>query len=534
MINIPIILIFIPVVTSILIYLFKWRHMNLIAFAAQLVMTVLAIHYYLYYRGAFELTHIVLGGWDARIGISLVNDELSMSFIFLTLFTWWMVIIYTYAFGKTKHTFLFFLFFLQGVFLGLLQSNDLFNLFVFFELTTIIVTILIAYKKVGESYRAAIYYLLLNTSGVLIFLLGIILIYFNFGTINMVEITQLMHTVEDTTLLRLSYLFMMGGISVKAALFPVFTWLPRAHGVAQSAISALLSGLIVKGGLYLFFRLNFLYEGAGFAYSDFFFYVGALTAIVGVMFALSQKDMKQILAYHTVSQVGIIMMGLSSVDEEVFFGGVMHTFNHAFFKSLLFLGAGMIIKVYRTRKVGDIRGVARTMPLVSIFMIVGMLSITGAPLFNGFISKSIIMYGFAETSVRYWILFAVNIGTATSFVKMAQIFFGPKTVSYPMRHLAQNTAMMMLALGCIILGNFYIPFTTGFFGIPFDTVGEFHIGHFFDYAVTVGIAYMIFRFIVAKDYRPIRLIREYQVSFETANYVFIVYLVALTTYFILI
>lgn len=534
MINGSVLLIFIPVIVSIFIYLFKWKHMNLVAFAAQLAITILAVFYYNHFSGNFEMSHIVLGGWDERIGISLANDNLSMSFIFLSIFSWWMVMLYTFRFGKTDNTFLFFLMFLQGVFLGLLQSNDLFNLFVFLELATIIVAILIAYNKKGESFRAAIYYLMLNVPAMLIFLTGIIFVYYTYGSINIFALTEEFQAVDDTVVLRFSYVLMMAGISVKAALFPVFSWLPKAHGVAQSPISALLSGLIVKGGVYLFFRMNFLYEGAGFAYSDFFFFIGAMTALVGVAFALSQKDIKQILAFHTVSQIGIIMMGVSSADTEIFYGGILHTFNHALFKSLLFLGAGVIIGVYRTKKVHQIRGVMKTMPGVSIFMIVGMLSITGAPFFNGFISKSIIMYGFADQGVRYWILYLVNIGTATSFVKMSQIFFGPKTISYPLKNMAQNITLMIFAFGCVMLGNFYIPFTTGFFGIPFDTITVASFSNVFDYLLTLSIAFVFYKLVIAKDIRPVKAIRNMQISFENGNLLFLIYIVAMLLYFIIL
>jgi len=530
--QLAVVLVFLPVIVSIVIYLSKWRHMNIVAIASQLALTIVAVVYFTHFYGDFESTHIVLGGWDSRIGISLANDELSMSFIFLSLFSWWMVLIYTFRFGHTEHSFLFFLIFLQGVFLGLLQSNDLFNVFVFLELATIIVTILIAYNKKGESFRSALYYLIVNVPAMLVFLTGIILVYFTFGSINIVALTEQFQDVDDTIILRFSYVLMMAGISVKAALFPVFTWLPKAHGVAQSAISALLSGLIVKAGVYLFFRMNFLYEGAGFAYSDFFFIVGVLTAISGVMFALSQKELKQILAFHTISQVGIIMMGVSSADSDMFYGGILHTFNHALFKSLLFLGAGVIIQVYRTKKVGEIRGVFKTMPVVSIFMIVGMLSITGAPFFNGFISKSIIKYGLAEQGWRYWALYVINIGTATSFIKMSQIFFGPKTLSYPLKNMAQNVAMMALAFGCVLLGNFYIPFSEGFFGIR---VEEFDLTSFdvlLDYGITVAIGLVFYFTVIARDLKPVRMIRESRISFENANLVFLIYIVALTTYFV--
>jgi len=532
MIFIPVYLIMVPILAAIIIYLFKPAKMKYVGFAGQLIITILAILYYNHFSGDFEATTFVFGGWNERIGISLSNDPISMSFIFLTLFTWWMIMIYLFEKGKMNHTFIFFFLFLEGVFFGLLQTNDLFNMFVFLELTTLLVTVLIAFKKAGDSFRAALYYILLNTAGVLVFLIGVILIYNVFGTININVITELMPLYSDEIIIKFAYVLMMSAIAVKSALFPVFTWLPKAHGVAQSAISALLSGLIVKGGLYLFIRINEMYSGANYNHETFFFAVGALTAIVGVMFALSQKDMKQVLAYHTISQIGIMMMGLSSSESQVFYGGLLHIFNHALFKSLLFLGAGIIIKVYRTKKLTEIRGVMRTMPWVSVFMIIGMLSITGAPLFNGFISKSIIKYGIQDSGIKYWILFFVNVGTATSFIKMSQIFFGPKSLSYPMSKNTQNFALMAFGFMCVLLGNLYIPINQGFFGIDLSYIHIFEFAKFFDYFLTLSLGFIFYKFVISKDYRPVPDIRNFKMSFETANILFLGLLVAMSVYFV--
>lgn len=533
--QIPVVLIFLPVLTALLIYLFKWRHMHLLALLTQTAMSVLALVYFFYFKDQFEATHIILGGWsDVRIGISLANDGLSMAFIFLTLFIWWSVLTYLYKHGKTEHTFLFFLMFLQGVFLGLLQSNDLFNLFVFFELTTIIVTILIAYKKTGESFRAAIYYLLLNTSGVLLFLIAIVMLYNLYGTINIRVLSEVIHIHADTTILKFAYVLMMTGISVKAALFPVFTWLPKAHGVAQSAISALLSGLIVKGGIYLFFRINFMFEQASLPYHNIFFVIGFLTAIVGIVFALSQNNIKLMLAYSTVSQLGLIMMGLSSFEVATFYGGILHTFNHALFKALLFLGAGVIIAVYRTKKLSEIRGVFRTMPIISVMMIIGMLSITGMPFFNGYISKAIIKYGFDDSLLRTLGLYLVNIGTTTLFIKMSHIFFGPKMLSYPMKHLPQNITLLALAFGCLVFGNFYVEIMNAFFNIDYSHIGRISIQGILDYGFTIIVGLLIYRYVLLKDRRLVRGIRDFKISFETANILFIAFLTVLTFYFVIL
>jgi len=532
MVFIPVALIFIPIISALIIYLFKKRFVNYLSIVAQLAVTVLMIMYFVNFKDSYSDTFVVFGLWDERIGISLFNDALSLSFVFLSVFIWWMVLLYTLHTKEDDYNFLFFLMFLEGVFLGLLQSNDLFNMFVFLELTTVLVTILIAFTKTGESFRAALYYLLLNTSGVLAFLLGIILVYNTFGTINVQLITTMMDSVYDgQILIKFAFVLMLAGISVKTALFPVFTWLPRAHGVAHSAISALLSGLIVKGGIYMFLRITSMYEGASFAYHDFFFVIGGLTAVVGVVFAISQKDIKQVLAYHTVSQVGIIMMGISHIDEKVAYGGLLHVFNHAFFKSLLFFGAGIIVAQYGTKKIHDLRGVFKTMPFVSIFMIIGMLSITGAPLFNGFISKSVIKYGI-EGDIKYWVLYIVNIGTATSFVKLSQIFFGQKNQVVAKQMIVNYVPLFALSFACIIFGLMYIPISDGFFGIDLTYVKVTKFRSFVDYGVTLFIGYMIYTLLIKKDYLFVRKLRMFNLSFEKANYAFIIYIVAMTLYFI--
>ena len=349
--------------------------------------------------------------------------------------------------------------FLQGIFLGLIQTNDLFNLFVFLELMTVLITILIAYKKTGPSFRAGIYYLLLNTVGAMFFLIGIIMIYYVYGTINIQYLIQNIDLHSDESLIKLAFIMMMSGISIKAAFFPLFTWLPKAHGVAQSSISALLSGLAVKGALYMFIRIYLeMFSKANYNMSEFFFYLGATTAIVGVTFALTQKDLKQVLAYHTVSQIGIMMMGLSSASDLSYVGGLMHILNHALFKSLLFLGAGLVIYGYQTKKIYEIRGVFKSMPWTSILLIIGMLAISGAPLFNGFVSKTLVKYDFKNDLFKMALFTIINIGTVTSFIKFSQILYGPKVDVIKRKDFTQILGMTILGFGCIAIGIFYIPF----------------------------------------------------------------------------
>ena len=521
----PLLFVFIPIFTAVIMYLFKPGKWAWFVFVGQ---TILIASFIFYVIGLpSDLTDLlIIGGTNQMIRISFYNDITSLSFIPLTLLMWFVILLYTYNTNRKENKFLFFLMFLEGIFLGLIQTNDLFNMFVFLELITILVTILIAYKKTGSSFRASIYYLLLNTVAAMMFLIGIILIYYSYGTINIQLVKQMMGEHSDTMTIKVAYIFMLSGISVKAALFPLFTWLPKAHGVAQSTISALLSGLVVKGALYMLIRINHqMFLGAGYQTEDMIFWIGTVTSIIGVMFALTQKDLKQILAYHTVSQVGIMVMGLSHMEGLSYMGGFLHIFNHALFKSLLFMGAGIVIKAYQTKKVYEIKGVFKTMPWTAILLIVGMLSISGAPFFNGFVSKSLVKYAFKNDMIKMVLFTIINIGTVTSFIKFSTILFGKKQdITYP-KNVKQHLGMSLIALLCILIGIFYNELGQFVYQVDLSYVHLFDILSFVDYALYLIVGYLFYHYVIHKDYKPLQKIREFQLTFENANFLYIVYIV---------
>src|SRR6056297_1584012 len=324
---IPVLLILIPIVASMVVYLTYNKYGNYIVFLSQGAISILAIRFFQLSEGFKEPVFLNLGNWNQTVGIVLKNDSLSFAFITLTIIMWWSAILYCWKIRGQDSKFMFLLIFLEGIYLGMLQTNDIFNLFVFIELITILSTILILYKKDGFSVRAGLYYLLFNSVGILFYLLGMVMIYNLMGTLNIEILTEKLEMVENVRFLTISYIFIMAAVGVKSAFFPVFNWLPKAHSAAPSSISALLSGLLVKSGLYVFIRLSDIFQITTF--NRFFFILGFFTAISGIIFALSQKDIKQILAFHTISQIGIIMMGLNSMTGRAYVGGIMHIFNHS-------------------------------------------------------------------------------------------------------------------------------------------------------------------------------------------------------------
>ena len=531
MVYVPLLFLFLPVVASVIVYLIDHIWVRRSLFLVQIMMLAMFVLYAQFLTQHPDQNMLVFGGWDETFAISFYNDTLSLAFVGLSILMWSVLLLYTFKSNRNEPKFLFFFMFLEGIFLGLLQTNDLFNLFVFLELMTVIITILIVYKKTGPSFKAGIFYLLINTIGAMFFLLGIIFLYYVFGTINIQLIKANIHLYADRNIVKLAFIMMISGLSIKGAFFPLFTWLPKAHGVAQSTISALLSGLIVKGALYLFARVAIdMYAGAQYQTQELLFYVGATTAIVGVIFALVQKDLKQILAYHTVSQVGIMVMGLFSNSYLSYIGGLLHIFNHALFKSLLFLGVGVVVTKFHTKKVTEIRGLFRTMPVTSILLIVGMLSISGAPLFNGFVSKNLVKYDFKYDMFKMALFTIINIGTVTSFIKFSQILFGQKTQSVIVTDRKQQSAMAILAILCVVTGLFYKPLFLFFFNLDLSYVKLFDLQQWLDYFLYVGIGLLLYHFVIKKDFKPFKAIRNLSISFENANYMFILYMVFIAVF----
>jgi multicomponent Na+:H+ antiporter subunit D len=375
----------------------------------------------------------------------------------------------------------------------------------------------------GESVRAGLYYLLFNSVGVMFFLLGMALIYYSEGTLNINTLTERINICQGLNLTNISYISIMAAIGVKSAFFPVYNWLPKAHSAAPSVISALLSGLLVKSGLYVFIRINMMYGLDTFR--EFFIILGIFTAISGGIFALSQKDIKQVLAFSTVSQIGIIMIGLNQLDGNIT-GGIIHIFSHAFFKSLLFLSAGVIINTYKEKDTTLIRGMFRELPLVSIAVIVGFLSISGMPLFSGYLSKSIIKYGLEYNSVIYALHF-IDVLTITYFMRILQIFKEPKDlkVKYKLNQkINSEIPIIILSLLSIILGIFYKPIWEFFLKTSIDFIELFIFKEWLIYFSKLIIGYLIYKMIIEKDFNLIVRIRKINITFPNTNYLFIIFI----------
>jgi multicomponent Na+:H+ antiporter subunit D len=463
----------IPVITGTVLYLSNSHHVRRLALLVHFGLFAAAVQGFVYVKthGAFVTS---LGQWGAQVGIYMRVDMLSMTLLMLTAFMFAMMLLYEYNSTHTNQLYLFLFMVLQALVSAIFLSNDLFNIFVLIEVATITVAILIMFKQDRQSVYDGIVYMLVNIVAMNLFLFGVAFMYRTFGVLDMHAIGSKMHQIQNPVALIIPYSLMITAVALKSAIMPLFSWLPKAHGTpsAPSAVSAILSGLYVKTGVYLFVRINAMFAGTLDTW-QFFLMVGFITAVIGFLLAISQKDIKLILAYHTISQIGLIMVGLNYPTDYAFWGGVYHILNHAFFKSTLFLGAGIVIDVYGTRNIWEIKGVFRKMPAVALASIMAVLGITGAPFFNGSISKYLIQSG-TSGSVVEWGILLINLGTIISFIKYSTIFFGSSPADCQSRSQVdpwKKLSLLVMGAMCLIGGIW----------------GQELIGLLFDQVMTIGV-----------------------------------------------
>ncbi|MGF3585429.1 MAG: complex I subunit 5 family protein [Thermoplasmatota archaeon] len=397
-----------------------------------------------------------VGGWAKPYAITLVVDELAFTFVCITSILTFLSFIYSFKYieGKDRKFYFFFLLMTTGLY-GIFLTNDIFNLYVFFELTVISSYILITFGDKKASLIASFKYLIMGNIASLFFLLGIGLLYIKTGLLNIEYLSMHIHEIDTQTQIVIFSLF-LGAFGIKAAIIPFHAWLVSAHSTAPSPISAVLSGITVKTGVYIFIRifaLGFTLQNL----NEIMIVFGAITALGGVIGALVEWDIKRLLAYHTISQIGFIIVGIGTFSSIGVAGGIYHIVNHAVFKGLLFLCAGAIIYRSGTKDIRE-HGIGKTMPITLITYIIAALAISGITPFNGSVSKSMIESSVYNYPIIWLILVFASIGTVAHFSKILYYSFmkSPKkykeTTKYQEVPFSMQLSMIVLAFLCILLG----------------------------------------------------------------------------------
>ena len=314
--------------------------------------------------------------------------------------------------------------------------NNLGLMWVAIEMTTLVSTFLVGFYNKKESVEAAWKYLIICSVGIILALLGTILfsyaMFFSQGSksLNWTELVYVASAL-DPRIVKIAFVFVLIGFGTKAGLAPMHTWLPDAHSQAVSPISALLSGVLLKTALYAIIRYSVVLNrcvGPEFSQNLLLFF-GGFSLLVAAGFILVQKDIKRLLAYSSIEHIGIITIGLGLGGPLGIFGALFHVLNHAVTKSLMFFGAGNIVKKYRSHNLHEIRGVLRALPFTGAVVLLGVFALAGLPPFSIFFSEMMIIFA-AFQAGSYFVgalmlaLIAVIFGAL--IYQLSTILFGKK------------------------------------------------------------------------------------------------------------
>jgi multicomponent Na+:H+ antiporter subunit D len=354
--------------------------------------------------------------------------------------------------------------------LGIAITGDLFNFYVFLEIMSIASYALVAFRNdTWEGIEAGIKYMFVGSIASSFVLLGIALLYGQYGTLTMSYLALKLAQSPSVTA-KVALALFIAGLLFKSGASPVHMWLADAHPAAPSSISAMLSGLVIKiGGIYALTRILFSIYGASVSVKTVGWVViifACITLIVGNAMAVIQNDMKRLLAYSSVGQIGYILLGLgiglaaygSQTGEIAMAGAIYHTFNHALMKALLFLIAGAVIHQLGTRDLNELSGLAKAMPKTTFAFLIGAAAIIGMPPLNGFASKWLI---YESSAIFNPILGAIAIiGTAfctAAYVKVLYTFFGRPSESVMKAKDPEGTMLwpiIILVVAIIVMGLF--------------------------------------------------------------------------------
>ncbi len=339
-----------------------------------------------------------------------------------------------------------------------------------------------------EARRAGVLFLVMSHGGTGLLLIGFMLLASAAGSLDFEQYHLLASTLSPLQQGIIFLLFFLG-FGVKAGVVPIHVWLPDAHPVAPSNVSALMSGIVIKTGIYGMARVFFDFYGTPPLWTGtLLLAAGVITALVGVLYALMEHDLKRLLAYHSIENIGIILMGFGgammfralghdNLAAIALIAGLYHTLNHAIFKGLLFLGAGAVLHATHTRNMEEMGGLVRRMPVTAMSFLVGAVAISGLPPLNGFVSEWLtyqaLLAGFGTTESLTRVMFPVAGSllaltaalAAACFVKA----FGIPFLALPRSEAAakaqeaarsMRVAMISLAALCVVLGlgaSWFVP-----------------------------------------------------------------------------
>lgn len=349
--------------------------------------------------------------------------------------------------------------------LGITQTGDIFNVFVFLEISSLSTYALISLGRQRQALTSAYQYLIMGTIGATFYLIGVGLIYSQTGTLNMQDLATILPRVLQFKTVETGFAFIVIGIALKLALFPLHLWLPNSYTYAPSVVTVFLAATATKVAVYVMLRILFTISPHGFALSmsteELFVVAGIAGIIIASLHAIYQKDVKRLLAYSSVAQIGYMALGIGFASAAGVMATLIHIFNHALMKGALFMAIGAIIYRVGVCRIDQIHGLGRAMPWTFGAIIIGGLSLVGVPGTAGFISKWYLIIAAIEQEA--WIsVAAILIGSLLAVVYVGKLiealYFKPITDTG--KTVVEAPLLLLLPTWSLVFANIYFGLDT--------------------------------------------------------------------------
>lgn len=416
--HLPILQVIVPLLAAPLVVLLRPRNL---AWAATAAVCLVALAIALQMAGRVllgETLYYEVGGWRAPFGIALQVDAVNALLLVVVSGAASLAVLgcresLTAQIEPRRHPLFFsaWLLLLAGL-SGMLVSADAFNIFVFMEISSLASYILIAGGPDRRALLAVFKYLVMGTIGATFYLIGVGLIYMMTGTLNLADMARLVPEVADQRPVLLAAGFITVGLALKAALFPLHVWLANAYMHAPHAVSVFLAACGTKVAVYVLLRIDFSLFQVGnldhsIRFALFLMPLALLGIVVSSAVAMFEGQLKRMLAFSSVAQIGYILLGTSLLSEAGLTSSLLHMFNHALAKSALFLAAACLSMRFLDLRIDALAGAAKQMPLTSAVFVLAGLSLIGIPGTAGFVSKWVLITALLEQGEQGVVMVAI-------------------------------------------------------------------------------------------------------------------------------
>lgn len=454
------------------------KYINLVGSLISLIISLKIISFVI----SNGILSLQVGGWQSPFGISIVADLLSSIMIIITAIIGFSTALYsigTIDTAREKYLYYPLLQFLLMGINGAFLTGDIFNLYVWFEVMLISSFVLLALGGKRSQLEGAIKYVTLNLLSSAIFLAAVGILYGIAGTLNMADLARTIPLLKQKDLISVVAVLFMVAFGVKAAIFPLFFWLPASYHTPPIAVSAIFAGLLTKVGVYALIRFftTIFIQDIGFTH-NLLLISASLTMLTGVLGAAAQNDFRKILSFHIISQIGYMILGLAFYSPLAIAGAIFYIIHHIIVKTNLFFVSGVVKKLKGSYNLKELGGIYKYYPLLGLLFLIPALSLAGIPPLSGFWAKFIVIKAGLELKEYFIVGIALLVGLLTLFsmTKIWNEVFWKDDPKGTENHLAKSYKDLSLANKVLTISPIiflaFITVAIGFYAEPFFNIAR--------------------------------------------------------------